>query len=79
VPHVVHQIDRALLEHTGSDAFDDVVPAAVLQDDGVDALPVQQVAENPPGRSGADDPDLCADAFQLAPMTALTVVRSTIA
>ena len=54
------QIDRALLEHAGAHALDDVVPAAVLEDDRVDALEVQQVAEHQPGGAGADDADLCA-------------------
>ena len=62
---VVHQIHCALFEHTGSDAFDDVVLAAGLHDDGVDAVPVQQVAEHESRRPGADDPDLCAEACQL--------------
>ena len=56
----VHQIDRALLEHAGAHALDHVVPAAVLDDDRIDAVQVQQVAEHQPGGSGADDADLCA-------------------
>ena len=37
----------------------------VLQHDRVDALPVQQVRQQQPGRPGADDPDLGAHATSL--------------
>ena len=57
---VAHQVDGPLFEHTGPDAFDDVLPAAVLDDDRVDALPEEQVAEHQAGGSGADDANLRA-------------------
>ena len=55
-----HQIDRALFEHAGADALDHVLPAPVLEDHGIDATQMEQVAEHQPGRPRADDPDLCA-------------------
>ena len=52
------QFGGARLEHPGADPGLDVLAAAVLEDDGVDALVVEQVRERQPGRAGADDPDL---------------------
>jgi hypothetical protein len=52
------QVDGALLEHAGADTVLDVVARAVLEDDGVDALAVQQRAEDEARRAGPDDPDL---------------------
>ena len=52
------QFDRALLEHAGPDPVLDVVAAAVLEHDGIDALEVEQVREGQAGGAGADDPDL---------------------
>ena len=49
------QIDGSLLEHAGPDALLDVLAAARLEDDGVDALQVQQVREHETRRPGADD------------------------
>ena len=59
---LVHEIHRALLEHAGTDARDDVFLAAILEDDRVDALQVQQVTEHQTGRSGPDDGHLGAEA-----------------
>ncbi len=55
-----HEIDRALLEDARAHALDHVLLAAVLDDDRVDALPVEQVPEHEPGRTCADDGDLGA-------------------
>jgi hypothetical protein len=57
---VRQQIDGPLLQHAGADTLDDVVLAAVFQDDGVDALEMQQVPEHQPSGSRPDDPDLRA-------------------
>jgi len=38
---LVHQVHGPLLEHTRTDAFDDVVPGAVFEDDRVDARKMQ--------------------------------------
>ena len=54
----VQQIHRDLLDDTGADPTKDVGGGLALQDDGVDAVPVQQLAEQQAGRSGADDDDL---------------------
>src|SRR5215207_1557427 len=40
-PRRGHEIDSALLEHSGTHSFDDVVPAATLEDDGVDPLEME--------------------------------------
>ena len=55
----VEYVDRALLEHAGADAPEHVLGAALFEDDGVDARLVQQLPEQQPGRSRADDRDLC--------------------
>ena len=57
---LVHQVDRALLEHAGADAAQHVVAAALLDHHGVDAGLVQQLPEQQAGRAGADDGDLGA-------------------
>ena len=59
-PACVEQVDRALLEHAGADALLDVLAAAGLQHDRLDALGLQQLREHQSRRPGADDPDLRA-------------------
>ena len=59
-PGLHEQVDGALLEHAGAHALLDVVAAAGLEHHRLDALPVQEVREQEPGRAGADDPDLRA-------------------
>jgi hypothetical protein len=54
------EIDGSLLEHACAKPFLDVCTVASLDDDGVDAVTVQQVAEGESGRSGADDGNLRA-------------------
>ena len=49
------QVDGSLLEHARPDALLDVLAAARLEDDGVDALQVQQVRKRQTRRPGADD------------------------
>ena len=56
---VAQEIDRALLEHPGAHALDDVILAAILEDDRIDAGEVQQVAQQQARGAGADDCDLC--------------------
>ena len=55
---VAEQVDRALLEHAGADPVLDVVAAAALEHDRLDARAVEQLGEREAGRAGADDPDL---------------------
>ena len=57
---VDEEVRRALLEHTGADTMLDVVSAAVLEHDGLDAFAVKEVREHQPGGTGADDRDLGA-------------------
>ncbi len=59
---LVQQVDRVLLQHARPDPLLDVVAAADLEHDRLDALQVQKVREHKPRRSGPDDPDLCAHA-----------------
>jgi len=56
----VEHLDRALLEHAGADAAEDVLATAVFDDDGVDAGEVEQLPEQKAGRPRADDGDLYA-------------------
>ena len=57
-PTSLQQVDGALLEHAGAHALLDVLAAAVLEHDRLDAAQVQQVREQQPGGAGADDADL---------------------
>ena len=55
---LVEQVDRPLLEHSGAHARLDVVAAAGLEYHRLDALAVEQVRQQQPGRTGPHDPDL---------------------
>ena len=57
---LLEQIDRALLEHAGADPPLDVLPAAPLQDDGLDALKMQELREQQARRPGPHDANLRA-------------------
>jgi len=52
------QVHGDLFEHAGADAAEHVVGTALLDDDGVEAGGVQQLAEQQAGRAGADDGNL---------------------
>jgi hypothetical protein len=54
------EIDRGLFENSRADALFDVVPAASLQNNGVNPVQVQQMAEHEPCRAGSDNPHLGA-------------------
>jgi hypothetical protein len=56
----LEQAHRTLLQHAGSDARQHVGAILALDDDGIDAARMQQLSEQQPGRSGADDGDLGA-------------------
>ena len=56
------QIHRALLEHAGADGLEDVLAAAALEHDGVDAAQVEQVGKQEARGARADDADLRAHA-----------------
>jgi hypothetical protein len=53
--HRAQQVDGALLEHACPDALLDILAAAGLEDDRVDALPMQQVRKRQTRRPSADD------------------------
>jgi hypothetical protein len=59
-PGGVEDVDGALLEHPGADARLDVLAAGALEDDRLDAAQVQEVRQDQPGRTGADDANLGA-------------------
>ena len=51
-------IDDALLEDARAHARDHILLGAILEHDRLDALLVEKMGEQQPGRSGADDADL---------------------
>ena len=65
--HRVQQIHGALLEDPRPHAIDDVLAAAVLDDDGVDAVQVQQMTEQQSCRTCADDTDLRPESSSRVP------------
>jgi hypothetical protein len=79
------QVDRPLLEHAGADTVLDVVARAVLEDDRLDALSVQQLSEREPRRTGAHDADLGAahgvrcEPSAIRPLAALLVLALALA
>ena len=73
-PGGLEQVDRALLEHAGAHALLDVVAAARLEHDRLDAVAGEQVAEEQAGRPAADDADL--GAHHAAAATACATLRS---
>ena len=56
--HRVEQIHRALLEYARPHAIDHVLAAAILDDDRIDAVEMQQVSKQQPCRTCTDDSDL---------------------
>jgi hypothetical protein len=54
----IEQLDRALLEHAGANSRQNIGAILALEDDGIDAVHMQQLREQQAGRSGADDGDL---------------------
>src|SRR5918999_846490 len=56
--HLDQEVHRALFEHARANPALDVLAVAVLEDDGVDALEVQQVSEHETRRARADYPNL---------------------
>ncbi len=55
---VDEQVRRPLLQDPRADALLDVLAAAVLEHDRLDALQLEQPGERQPGRPRADDSDL---------------------
>lgn len=56
--HRVQQIDGALLEDTRAHTIDHVLAAAVLDDDRIDAVHVQEMPEHQSRWACPDDPNL---------------------
>jgi hypothetical protein len=59
----VEQVHGDLLDDAGADPTEHVFGGLPLEDDVVDALSVQQLAEQQSRRTGADDGDLSAHRF----------------
>ena len=57
---LVEDVDRPLFQHAGADAVLDVLPAAVLDDNRLDAFAREQVREQEPGRPRPHDSHLRA-------------------
>ena len=74
---LMHQVDRALLEHAGAHAPLHILAAARLEDDALDALTGQQQRKKKTGRSGPDDSNLCSHVFvcNLWPGWSASVIR----
>ena len=64
---VGQRVHGVLFEDAGANAGLDVGAAAVLQDDGVDALEGEQSRQQQTGRTGSDDSHLGAHAASVAP------------
>ena len=56
-----HEIDGALLEHARAHPFDHVFAAAILNNDRIESIKVQQMTQEEPRGAGADDSDLGPD------------------
>ena len=57
---LLEQVDGALLEQAGANSLLDILAAASLEHDRLDAGQVQQVRQHQARRTRADDADLCA-------------------
>jgi len=57
---LAQQLHRRGFQYAGTDAPLDMLPAAGLEDDGVDALEMEQLGEQQARRTGPDDCDLGA-------------------
>src|SRR5690606_19313247 len=55
---LVEEVDRHLLQHAGTNAAEHVLARLSLEDDGVDAGPMQQLSKQEPGGPCTDDGDL---------------------
>ena len=53
------EIDRTLFENAGAHAIDDILFAAGFENEGVDAVEVQQLSEQEPRGAAADNTYLC--------------------
>src|SRR5262249_31629843 len=60
---LMHEVDRAMLQHAGADAAFDVIAASRLEHDAFDVFARQQERQEQSCRSGSDDPNLCPHAL----------------
>jgi hypothetical protein len=57
-PGLVEEVDRNLLDHAGPDAAEHVLAGVALEHDIVDAVLMEQLAEQQAGGASTDDGDL---------------------
>jgi len=73
--HSAEQIHGALFEHAGADAVNHVLSAAVFDDDGIDAHEMQDMPEQQPGWTGADDAYLSAAMHAIEASSSIVPMR----
>lgn len=71
----VHDVDASLLENAGTDATEHVLAGHALKDDCIDTGLVQQLTEQQPRRTRADDGDLRTRSSQVACPFISTCIR----
>jgi hypothetical protein len=64
------KFDGRVLEHSGANSIFDMVAAAGLEHDGIDAVGAKQMRQHESGWSGSDDGDLGARHFRVVILTA---------
>ena len=52
---LAQQVDRPLLQSTGPNSLQDIMPGLPLQHDAIDAVPIEDVRQQQTGRAPADD------------------------
>ena len=57
---LIEQVGRPFFDHSGSNAPEHVLGAALLEDDVGNALPREQLPQQQARGTGPDDDDLCA-------------------
>jgi len=57
-PNLHQQINGSLFQYASPNASDHVITAAILQDDGIDAIPLKQMAKHEASRTGTYNANL---------------------
>jgi hypothetical protein len=74
--HLDEKVRGRLLEHPSTDSLLDVIAAAGLEHDRIDAVQVKQLPEHEPGRAGPHYPDLrTVNLAHLAPRAPVVEVQ----
>ena len=72
---LAQQVHGPLLEHAGTDAAQDVLRAPAFDDERLDASPLEQLPQEEPRRTGADDGYLDAAGVQRRPSSLYAISR----